>query len=134
MSVLLKERDELKEAEQEAEADKIEEEKPWLKVKDAFLTRRSSIDEVLTATLALHEVTKSHLLNVPSAKLSTAAIVGFGTVYAVVFNYVDVFVLIFMVMLNLKMMTAEDRGRLWFKGNTQPHYLSFSLSLPLSPL
>ena len=109
------------EAEADAQADKAHgssevEPKPWVKVKDAFVTRRSSLDKVFTATLALHEVTKGHLLKVPSAKLSTAAIVGFATVYAVVFNYVDVFELIFMAMINLKMMTAEDRGRLWFQG------------------
>ena len=117
----LQERVELQEAEADAQADKAHgsgevEPKPWVKVKDAFVTRRSSLDKVFTATLALHEVTKGHLLKVPSAKLSTAAIVGFATVYAVVFNYVDVFVLIFMAMINLKMMTAEDRGRLWFQG------------------
>lgn len=120
-ALTLQERVELQEAEAEADAkaDKAQEQKPWVKVKDTFVTRRASLDKVFTATLALHEVTKSHLLKVPSAKLSTAAVVGFAGVYAVVFNYVDVFVLIFMASLSLKMMTAEDRGRLWFQGG--PH-------------
>jgi len=77
--------------------------------------RRASVDDLVKATEDLHEVTKMHLLKLPSAKLSTAAILGSCFIYAVVFNAVDAFVLIFVGILNLQLLTATERYELWFK-------------------
>merc|ERR1711990_171456 len=110
-----KEREAAHLAEENADAT-LAQENGWSKVKGTFVHRRSSLDEVFKSTLVLHEATKSHLLKIPSAKLSTVAIVGFMAIYAVVFNPVDVFVLIFICLLNLRLMSSEERGALWWNG------------------